>query len=191
MRICGFEKGTGDLSMEKVWALLKDIFQVIFFAAVLTLVLRSFVIDARQIPSESMVPTLQIGDRLLVDKIIYKFTDLHRGDIIVFAPPPEARTPELGNDDLIKRIIGLPGDKIQVQNGIVYINNKPLDEPYIAEKPTYTYGPETVPEDTFFMMGDNRNRSFDSHAWGFMPQENVKGRAFVRYWPLNRMAVVH
>lgn len=172
---------------DKTWEFVKDTIQVIFFAVILTFVLRTFVIEARQIPSGSMLPTLQIGDRLLVDKIAYKFTDLHRGDIVVFAPPPEARTPEVGNNDLIKRVIGLPGEKIQVSNGQVYVNDKPLQESYIAQKPLYSYGPETVPEGELFVMGDNRNNSFDSHAWGFLPEENVKGRAFLRFWPFNRM----
>lgn len=175
---------------EKNKGFIKDTIQVIVFAAILTFVLRSFVIEAFQIPSGSMIPTLQIGDRLLVDKIVCKFTGFHRKDIVVFIPPPEARTPETGDSDYIKRIIGVPGDKIQVSNGIVYLNDKPQDEPYIAEKPNYNFGPVTVPEGELFVMGDNRNNSFDSHAWGFLPQKNVEGRAFARFWPLNRIGKI-
>lgn len=174
---------------QKVWEFIKDTIQVIFFAVVLTFILRSFVVEARQIPSGSMIPTLQIGDRLLVDKITYKFGELHRKDIIVFAPPPEAQVGEQKND-YIKRIIGLPGDEIQVNNGKVYLNGKELVEPYINQPPTYNYGPSIVPEGELFVMGDNRNNSFDSHAWGFLPQNNVKGRAFFRFWPPNRMGII-
>lgn len=173
----------------KVWEFIKDTTQVIFFAVILTFILRSFVVEARQIPSGSMIPTLQIGDRLLVDKITYKFGELNRKDIIVFAPPPEAQVGEQKND-YIKRIIGLPGDEIEVTEGKVYLNGKEQKEPYINQQPTYNYGPAIVPEGELFVMGDNRNNSFDSHAWGFLPTNNVKGRAFFRFWPPNRMGVI-
>lgn len=176
---------------DKNWSIVKDTFQVVFFALILTFVLRSFVIEAFQIPSGSMIPTLQIGDRLLVDKIVTRFTGYDRGDIIVFMPPPQARTPETGDSDYIKRLIGLPGDKIEVVNGVVKRNDEPLNEPYINEKPAYNFGPVTVPEGMYFVMGDNRNNSFDSHEWGFLPQENVRGKAIVRFWPLNRMGTLN
>lgn len=171
---------------QKIWDLFKDVLQVVIFALILTFVLRSYVVEARGIPTGSMIPTLQIGDKLLVDKIYYKFTELHQGDIVVFAPPPEA---QVGNNktDFIKRVIGLPGDKVQVTDGTVFVNDKPLTEPYINQKPNYNYGPVTVPEGSLFVMGDNRNNSFDSHAWGFLPMQNVKGRAFFRYWPPDRI----
>lgn len=174
---------------QKIWDLIKDVIQVVVFALILTFVLRSYVVEARGIPTGSMIPTLQIGDKLLVDKIYYKSTELHRSDIVVFAPPPEA---QVGNNktDFIKRVIGLPGDKIQVTTGIVFINDKPLTEPYINQKPNYNYGPVTVPEGYLFVMGDNRNNSFDSHSWGFLPVQNIKGRAFLRYWPPNRVGLV-
>ena len=179
---------SGDFS-EKAWGFLKDVFQVVFFALILTFLLRTYVVEARQIPSGSMLPTLEIGDRLLVDKVVFKFRGLERKDIIVFAPPPEARS-EAVNNDLIKRIVGLPGDTVEVRDRQVLVNGKPLDEPYIAEEPNYTYGPVTVPEGSLFMMGDNRNNSFDSHAWGFLPKENVKGRAFFRFWPPGRLGLI-
>lgn len=174
---------------QNVKSFIKDTVQVLFFAILLTFVLRSYIVEARQIPSGSMIPTLQIGDRLLIDKITYKFSDLHHRDIVVFMPPPEA---QLGGNksDYIKRIVGLPGDKIQVSGGKVYVNGKEQTEPYIAQAPAYNYGPATVPEGELFVMGDNRNNSFDSHEWGFLPMTNVKGRAFFRFWPPNRIGVV-
>ncbi len=179
---------SGDF-LKKVWGFLKDVFQVVFFALILTFLLRTYVVEARQIPSGSMLPTLEIGDRLLVDKIVFKFWEPERTDIVVFAPPPEAQR-GTGDDDLIKRIIGLPGDTVEVREGRVFINQKPLDEPYIAEELNYVFGPVTVPEGYLFVMGDNRNYSFDSHSWGFLPQENVKGRAFFRFWPLDRIGQI-
>lgn len=172
---------------DKMWDFFKDTFQVVFFAVILTFILRAFIIEARQIPSGSMLPTLQIGDRVLVDKIAYKFNGIERGDIVVFTPPPEARTPEVGKNDLIKRVIGLPGEKVEVNNSQVYINDKPIKEPYIKDEPLYSWGPETVPDGELFVMGDNRNNSFDSHAWGFLPEKNIKGRAFMRFWPFKRV----
>lgn len=174
---------------QKAWIFIKDIAQVLFFAVLLTIVLRSYVVEARQIPSGSMIPTLQIGDRLLVDKFTYKLSELRHSDIVVFAPPPEAQIGEQ-NNDYIKRIIGLPGDEIEVTGNSVYINGKKIAEPYVAEPPDYNYGPVIVPEDSLFVMGDNRNNSFDSHAWGYLPMENIKGRAFFRFWPPNRIGKI-
>lgn len=173
----------------KTWLLIKDTAQVLFFAVLLTVVLRSYVVEARQIPSGSMIPTLQIGDRLLVDKITYKFGELRHSDIVVFSPPPEGQVGEIKND-YIKRIIGLPGDKIEVINRKVFLNGKEIKEPYVAEAPEYSYGPAIVPDDALFVMGDNRNNSFDSHAWGFLPMANIKGRAFFRFWPPNRIGII-
>lgn len=173
-------------SKQTLWKITKDILQVVICALILTFVLRSYVVEARQIPSGSMQPTLEIGDRLLVDKIVFRFNELHHLDIVVFAPPPEAQIGDVKND-LIKRIIGLPNDTIQVADQQVRVNGKPLSEPYIAQEPNYNYGPVTVPEGMVFVMGDNRNNSFDSHLWGFLPIENIKGRAFLRFWPPSRM----
>ncbi len=175
---------------QTVWRAVKDIIQVVVWALVLTIVLRSYVVEARQIPSGSMQATLEIGDRLLVDKIVFKFSHLHCRDIVVFAPPPAARAGGVKND-LIKRIIGLPGDTIQVSAGKVLRNGLPLAEPYLAQKPNYSFGPVTVPADSVFVMGDNRNNSFDSHIWGFLPVDNIKGRAFFRFWPLTRIGLIN
>lgn len=174
---------------QKAWDYIKDIVQILFFAIILTFILRSYIVEARQIPSGSMIPTLLIGDRLLVDKITFKFGELQQRDIVVFSPPPEAQVGEQRND-YIKRIIALPGDIIEVREGKVFLNGKELNEPYINQPPNYTYGPSTVPEGELFVMGDNRNNSFDSHAWGFLPISNVKGKAFFRFWPPNRIGLI-
>jgi signal peptidase I len=168
----------------------KSIFEwgrTIVIAVVLVFLFRHFVAEAFYIPSESMQPTLMVGDRLYVEKLSYQFGDIQHGDIIVFTPPPSAKVPA-DEDHLIKRVIALPGDTVKVESGIVYVNDKALDEPYEAERPTMDYKPFTVPPDQVFVMGDNRNNSYDSRFWGTVPRENVIGKAFVRYYPFNHMS---
>jgi signal peptidase I len=157
-------------------------------SAVLALGIRTFVAEARYIPSGSMLPTLEINDRLIVDKISYHFREVNRGDIVVFNPTE--RLKEKFKDAFIKRVIGLPGDKVEVRNGIVYINDRPLEENYIAAAPDYVYGPVYVPEDRYLVLGDNRNNSYDSHYWGFVPRELIIGRAVARFWPPHRLGQI-
>jgi signal peptidase I len=133
-----------------------------------------------------MEPTLQINDRLIIEKVSYHFQKPERGDIVVFSPTAALKAQNF-QDAFIKRVIGLPGDKVQVKNGLVYVNGKALAEKYIAEEPNYTFGPVTVPPDQYLVLGDNRNNSYDSHAWGFVPRENLIGRAVVRFWPFDRL----
>lgn len=140
------------------------------------------------VPSRSMLPTLQVRDRLFV-----RDTDDYQPqvqDIVVFYPPPpataalETATP---GDLFVKRVIGLPGQQIQVADGRVWVNQQPLPEPYLRSPPTYRWGPETVPPDHYFVLGDNRNQSGDSHVWGFLPEANIVGRAYKIYWPPMRV----
>ncbi|QIZ70219.1 signal peptidase I [Oxynema aestuarii] len=160
--------------------------KTIGLSAVLALGIRHFVAEARYIPSGSMLPTLQINDRLIVDKLVYRFKEPQRGDIIVFSPT-EALQRQNFKDAFIKRVIGLPGETIEVKGGRVYVNDRPLRESYIEDRPNYQYGPVTVPEDSYLVLGDNRNNSYDSHYWGFVPQDRIIGRAAVRFWPPNRL----
>ncbi|PKM42128.1 MAG: signal peptidase I [Firmicutes bacterium HGW-Firmicutes-8] len=176
---------------QRAWSVIKDILQVVVCAIVLTIVIRSFVFETRAIPSPSMVPTLQIGDRLFIDKIVFKFKPLKHKDIATFVPPPEAQAAgDIKAGLWIKRIIGISGDTVEVAGGRVMLNDQPLSESYIAEKPSYDFGPVTVPEGSVFVMGDNRNNSNDSHYWGFLPTKNITGRAFFRYWPINRIGPI-
>ena len=166
--------------------------QILAIALSLALLIRIFVAEPRYIPSDSMLPTLQVGDRLVVEKISYRFHPPTPGDIIVFQPPEplqqELQLQGYAKDQaFIKRVIGESGQLVSIQNGKVYINQKPLNENYLAEPPAYQWGPMQVPENQLFVMGDNRNNSNDSHVWGFLPQQNVIGRAFFRFWPLNRI----
>ena len=151
--------------------------------------IRSFVAEFRYIPSESMEPTLQVNDRVIVDKVGYRSHPPQRHDIVVFHPTAPLLKLNV-RDALIKRVIALPGEQLEVKGGIVYINQRPLRERYIAAKPNYTWGPQTVPPNSYFVSGDNRNQSYDGHNWGFLPRERIIGRAVVRFWPPNRVDVL-
>jgi len=201
------------------------------FAGIAAWLLITFVARTYYIPSASMVPTLMVGDVLLVDKFEYRFHAPHEGDVAVFPPP--IPTP----DDFIKRVIGLPGDRLRIEKGVVYVNGKALKEPYIAQPPDYylevrSYSiyesedgirwtpldstqanipprdkwtsPDTIPPNCFFMMGDNRNDSEDSHVWGFAQnggtfatgprageQAGFTGRAFFIFWPFNQAKILN
>lgn len=173
--------------MKRFAQFVKETITTIGLALILSLILRVYVVEGRVIPSGSMLPTIQIHDRVLVNKFIYDFTSPKRGDIIVFAPPDS-----LGAEhDYIKRVIGLPGEIVEIKNGNIYINGKLLEEDYQHVKPDYEYGPVRVPENALFVLGDNRNKSFDSHVWGsWLTLDKVKGKAFLRYWPLDRFSLL-
>ncbi|MFM7577174.1 MAG: signal peptidase I, partial [Microcystaceae cyanobacterium] len=134
-------------------------------------------------------PTLQINDRLIVEKVSYHLTNPQRGDIVVFNPT-QALIEKNFKDAFIKRIIGLPGDTVEVKQGQVYINGQVMAENYIAQPPDYEFGPVKVPANQYLVLGDNRNNSYDSHFWGFVPREKLIGRAFVRFWPFNRLGML-
>jgi signal peptidase I len=152
-----------------------DIIETLVLAVILFLGINT--VSARvRVDGFSMLPTLEDGEFVLVSKVNYRFSDVERGDIIVFHFPMD---PE---QELIKRVIGLPGDIINVQNGSVSINGQMLNEPYIAAAPAYS-GDWKVPDGELFVLGDNRNDSSDSHSWGFLPFEKVVGKAVVIYWP--------
>lgn len=163
--------------------------KTIGLSAVLAIGIRQFVAEARYIPSGSMLPTLQINDRLIVDKLSYRFNIPQRGDIVVFSPTSTLEKQNF-HDAFIKRVIGLPGDKVEVKGGRVYVNDQALRENYIEEDPQYQWGPQTVPTGSYLVLGDNRNNSYDSHYWGFVPREKIIGRAIVRFWPPNRLGEI-
>lgn len=163
---------------------IKEMLTIIITAFILAMILRTFVVEGRIIPSASMLPTLQIQDRVMVNKFIYYFKEPQRGEIIVFSPPEAINA----DQDYIKRVIALPGEKVEVKEGQVFIDDKPLIEPYLPERINYEYGPVVVPEDSLFVLGDNRNHSFDSHLWNaWLTQDRLKGKAFMVYWPVNHI----
>lgn len=152
-------------------------------ALIIALLIKTFLFQAFYIPSESMVPTLKVGDRVLVNKLSYDLHDVHRGDIVVFKAPAEAQSD--GIKDLVKRVIGLPGDTVEArENGRVYVNGRALDESYLPDGVTTTNLPPTkVPPGHLFMMGDNRSASRDSRYFGPIKESAIIGRVFVRIWP--------
>jgi signal peptidase I len=145
---------------------------------------RPVVAEPFRIPSGSMIPTLQIGDRVLANKLAYDLSDIERGDIIIFRSPADGET-------LIKRAVGLPGDKLEIRGGKLYINGELQDEPYLKPDTQISqpFGPVTVPKGHFFAMSDNRENSTDSRVYGPVPGENVIGEAKVRFWPPDRIGL--
>jgi signal peptidase I len=177
----GHDKRAGKGSRAAVeWGIL------IVAALVIAIVIRTFVFQAFYIPSESMVPTLKVGDRVLVNKLSYKLHDPRRGDIVVFKAPEGAATAEI--KDLVKRLVGLPGETIEGRDGKIYINGRELNEPYLPDGvKARTFGPEKVPADHYYMLGDNRQYSKDSTFFGPIERKDLIGRAFMRIWPLSHL----
>ncbi|MFZ5596297.1 MAG: signal peptidase I [Bacillota bacterium] len=171
---------------QKQGSFLVEILKSLAIAIVLALFIRTFLLQTFYIPSESMVPTLKINDHVIADKISYRFSDPRRGDIIVFMPPlPSEKYP------YVKRLIGLPGETVELKDNRVYINGEPIEEKYLPEGLKFrNYGPVTVPDNSYFMMGDNRNNSSDSRVWGFLPEKMIIGKAVVLYWPLDRVRLL-
>lgn len=180
---------------------IRDWSEALIVAAVLALIIRTFVVQAFKIPSGSMEDTLLIGDHLLVSKFIYglqvpfsdepvlSMRDPERGDIIVFEFPEDKDKSYFQRRDFIKRVVGLPGDKIEIRSKNVYVNGDRYMTPEAVYKDgTMTVGPRdnmaliTVPQNKYFVMGDNRDRSYDSRFWGFVDRSVIKGRAFIKYW---------
>jgi signal peptidase I len=192
---------------------LRSYLDVIIVAGLFALLLIVFVIRTFYISSISMAPTLQVGDVFLVDGLDYKLRAPADGEVAVFLPPVVA-----GSADFIKRVIGVPGDTIRISEGIVYRNGKPLSEPYENQPPAYDLqirdydiyvndvaldpsqadipprsqwqASDRIPKGYFFMLGDNRNYSDDSHVWGFAKRSSFSGRAFLISWPLNRVSLL-
>jgi signal peptidase I len=165
-------------------SVVREYAEALIIAVLLALVIRTFVVQAFKIPSGSMLPTLQIGDHILVNKFLYAFRPIQRGDIIVFKfPQDESR-------DFIKRVIGLPGDTVDVRGTQVFINGRPLSEPYAVYSGSpiarsldrERTGPLVIPPGKLFMMGDNRDHSMDSRVWGLLDESKVKGKAFIIYF---------
>ena len=185
-------------SFRKYWKTAREYLDTLFIAIILALFIRTFVVQAFKIPSGSMIPTLLIGDHILVNKFIYgvkvPFTDFvaipitkpERGDVIVF------RFPKDESKDFIKRVVGIPGDKIEVRDKILYVNGIEQSEPFTNHSANAlpsqimpdrdNFGPVNVPEHSYFVMGDNRDHSLDSRFWGFVDFSKIKGEAFLIYW---------
>lgn len=170
------------------WQSQRENLIILVVAIVIALGIRTFIAEPRFIPSDSMVPTLLIDDRLIIEKVSYRSHPPHRGDIVVFEPPLVLQNRGYSKEQVfIKRVIGEPGDRLEVHDHKVIVNGQALDEPYIAEAPAYELPALTVPAGAIFVMGDNRNNSFDSSRWGFLPIDHIVGRAWLRFWPADRV----
>ena len=161
-----------------------DVLETLVLSLILFLGINA--ISARiRVESISMQPTLYAGDFIIVNKMAYKLGQPGRGDIIIFHYPPDPN-----REPYIKRVIGLPGETVHVSGGRVYVNNVPLNEPYISASPSYE-GSWQIPDDALFVLGDNRNSSSDSHSWGVVPLKNVIGKAEIVYWPPTEWQVLN
>jgi len=165
----------------------KDWVVSIVIAVVLALFIRHFIVELYIVDGPSMRPTLQSQERLVVNKFIYRFRPPERGEILIF------RYPRDPSRDFIKRVIAIPGDTIEIQGSRVFVNDQILNEPYILDKTRSVYPKATVPPDSVFVMGDNRNNSEDSRFAdvGFVPYDLIKGKALVVFWPLSEMRKIY
>jgi len=161
--------------------------ETIVVAFIMALIIRAFFLQVFWIPSSSMEPSLDIQDRLVVNKVQYHFSDPKRMDVVVFRQVAPEGTPKR---DIIKRVIGLPGEVLYIRNGKIYINNKLLQEDHALNQDYSNFGPVQVPKDSYFVMGDNRPASADSRYWGFLPRENIIGPAWLLIWPLNKISLI-
>jgi signal peptidase I len=161
---------------------------ILAVALIAAFFINAFFIKAFWIPSESMDPTLKINDRVLVNKLSYKLHDIHRKDIVVFERPPAEQGGDPSIKDLIKRVIALPGEKVEGRGGHIWINDKQLNEPYLPkDTTTLDFPAQTIPPKNYWVMGDNRLRSQDSRYFGPISKDLIVGRAFIRIWPVNHL----
>jgi signal peptidase I len=156
---------------------LREMLETVLLTLLIYVLVRSFLFENYRVVGYSMDPTLDDQQYLVVNKLEYRLHQPQRGDIIVL------RDPQHADRKLIKRIIGLPGEVVETGNGQVIINDRPLQEPYIGGPTRYSQPPTRIPEDHYFVLGDNRNNSSDSHSWGSLAQENIIGKAWFSYWP--------
>ena len=185
---------------------LRDVFETLILTVIIFLLVRS-VVQNFKVEGQSMEPSLHNGQYLLINKAVYwrigenvasrlfpkavpdgdavyVFRGPQRGDIIVFRYPKDL------SRDFIKRVIALPGDTVEIKEGHVYVNNSQLDEGYLTDQPHYSEAAQKIPPAQYFVLGDNRNASSDSHVWGLVPEENIIGKAWVTYWPVDQLGIV-
>lgn len=162
---------------------LRELIETLLLTLVIFLLIR-FAVQNFRIEGYSMEPNFHDGEFLLVNKLVYMLHPPERGDVIVLKYPP------VPSRDFIKRVIGLPGDRVEIMNGKVLVNGTPLPEPYPLNEGSYTYGPVTVGDGEYFVLGDNRNNSSDSHSWGMLPGKNIVGKAWIAYWPPQFVGIV-
>lgn len=162
---------------------IRDFLITITAVLVVFLVLQA-TIQSSIVLGSSMEPNFETGQRLIINKFIYRFDEIKRGDVVVLHPPSDM------NVEYIKRVIGLPGEIVEIKNGLVYINGEPLSEPYVLDPPLYTMKKIEIPQEYYFVLGDNRNNSSDSHIWGPLPRDNIIGKVWLSIWPPSDWGIV-
>lgn len=173
----------GGSSRAALWRSVREWGVVMLVALLVAFAIRTFVVQTYFIPSSSMAPTLEVGDRLMVYKFAFLLGQVDRGDLVVFNRPPSAENSQL--KDFVKRVVALPGEQVQAINGVVYVDNLPLPEEYLTgDSPTADFGPVDVPKGQIFVMGDNRSNSRDSRSFGAIDVDLLVGEVFVRIWPI-------
>lgn len=181
----------GPSGWKTAWAVLREIGETIILTLIIFFLIQTVIRNFRVVGT-SMVDNLHDGQYLIIDKVSYStlfrdmlgWSDFQHGDVVVFEPPNHP------GEDYVKRIVGLPGETVEVRNGQVLVNDQPLPEPFRPRAGTYTMPPREVPPDNVFVLGDNRNNSNDSHNWGALPIDNIVGRAWVSYWPPENWGVI-
>ncbi len=162
-------------------SMIRELLETVISAGIIAFIIITFIGQVTVVRGASMEPTLHDRERLIANKISYRFESPERNEIIIFKPPIGIKR------NYIKRIIGIPGDKIEIVNGKIYVNDQALEEPYVKHRSYENMPPTIVPDDSFFVLGDNRPNSSDSRYWGFVPRKNVVGKAWVVFWPLNKI----
>ena len=162
-------------------SMIRELLETVISAGVIAFIIITFIGQVTVVRGASMEPTLHNNERLIANKISYRFESPKRSEILIFKPPLEIKR------NYIKRIIGIPGDKIEIIKGEIYLNDNKLEENYIEYKSYEDLSAVLVPDDSFFVLGDNRSNSSDSRYWGFVPRKNVVGKAWVVFWPLNKI----
>jgi len=170
--------------MAKRRSVVREILEMAVLTVAIFLVVR-VALQNFKVEGDSMLPNLHNGEYILVNKVDYMLHSPQRGDIIVFKAIPAGQP----DKDFIKRVIGLPDETVQVKNNTVYINGRPLKEPYQHEPMNYTIGPWKVPKNDYFVLGDNRSNSEDSHLWKWLPRDDIIGKAWISYWPVDQLHV--
>jgi signal peptidase I len=168
--------------------ILREIGIIVAIAVAIFVLLRSTV-QGYTVQYSCMLPSIENGDWIMVNKASYHFSDPERGDVVVFKPPEELHS----RYPFIKRVIGLPGETVEIKDGTVFINDTQIEEPYVFPEPAQRYknfGPEKIPDGQYFVLGDNRNNSNDSRSWGPVLRDDIIGKAWFTYWPLNKWGIV-
>ncbi|MHC2995058.1 MAG: signal peptidase I [Candidatus Atribacteria bacterium] len=180
------DQKTKDLKKEikkRKKSMIRELLETVISAGIIAFIIITFIGQVTVVRGASMEPTLHDRERLIANKISYRFESPERNEIIIFKPPIGIKR------NYIKRIIGIPGDKIEIVNGKIYVNDQALEEPYVKHRSYENMPPTIVPADSFFVLGDNRPNSSDSRYWGFVPRKNVVGKAWVVFWPINKIRI--